>query len=151
MPQRLASEAARAMTRYLTHYPQRGQLVRFVYAEHAFPGSCVSGEYGQKRGSPQTSTSSPRPRRVCSSGMRFAFFFGSDRISRRSYGGIWDCEGRCVRAARCGVLALMHRKTYTLLAIVLACLTIVLVIECQMHDLPSAHAPAASSGHHQSH
>src|SRR5438128_1675218 len=83
--------------------------------------------------------------------MRFAFFFGSDRIFRRSYGGIWDCEGRCVRAARCGVLALMHRKTYTLLAIVLACLTIVLVLACQMHDLPSAYAHAASTGHHQSH
>jgi hypothetical protein len=49
------------------------------------------------------------------------------------------------------VLLLMHQKTCALLAVVLACLTIVLVIECQMHDLPSAHKHAASTGHHQSH
>ena len=49
------------------------------------------------------------------------------------------------------MLALMHQKTCALLAVVLACLTIVLVIECQMHDLPSAHKHAASTGHHQSH
>jgi hypothetical protein len=46
------------------------------------------------------------------------------------------------------VLALLHQKTCALLAVVLACLTIILVIECQVHGLPSAHEHAASPGHH---
>ena len=42
----------------------------------------------------------------------------------------------------------MHQKTCPLLAVVLACLTLILVIECQAHGSPSAHAHAASPGHH---
>jgi hypothetical protein len=49
------------------------------------------------------------------------------------------------------VLALMHRKTTPILAVVLACVTIILVIECQMHDLPFEHTHAVSTGHHHSH
>jgi hypothetical protein len=49
------------------------------------------------------------------------------------------------------VLALMHQKTCALLTVVLACLTIVLVIECQAHGLPSEHEHAASTGHHHTH
>jgi hypothetical protein len=49
------------------------------------------------------------------------------------------------------VLALMHQKTCALLAIVLACLMIILVIECQVHGSPSAHAHAAAPGHDHHH
>ena len=49
------------------------------------------------------------------------------------------------------MLALMHQKTCALLAVVLACLTIILVIECQAHGLPSEHEHAASTGHHHNH
>jgi hypothetical protein len=49
------------------------------------------------------------------------------------------------------VLALMHQKTCALLAVVLACLTIILVIECQGHGLPSEHEHAASTRHHHHH
>ena len=49
------------------------------------------------------------------------------------------------------MLALMHQKTCALLAVVLACLTLVLVIECQAHSLPSEHEHAASTGHHHPH
>jgi hypothetical protein len=49
------------------------------------------------------------------------------------------------------VLALMHQKTCALLAVALACLILILVIECQAHGLPSAHEHAASTGHHHHH
>ena len=49
------------------------------------------------------------------------------------------------------MLALMHQKTCALLAVVLACLTLVMVSECQVHGLPSEHAHAASTGHHHNH
>jgi len=45
----------------------------------------------------------------------------------------------------------MHQKTCVLLAVVLACLTLVLIIECQGHSLPSDHEHAASTGHHHHH
>jgi hypothetical protein len=68
------------MTRDLTLYPQRGQRVSFVYAELALPWSGVSGEPCQRRRNPLTYTSYSDMRRVCSSGMMFALFFGSDRV-----------------------------------------------------------------------
>ena len=86
MPQHPTREAAVAMTRYLTHYPQKGQLVSFVYAEHA-----LLQELRVRRALPETRKPRDIPvfssstRRVGSSGMRFALFFGSDRIFRRSY------------------------------------------------------------------
>ena len=49
------------------------------------------------------------------------------------------------------MLALMHQKTCALLAVVLACLTLVLVIECQTHGVPSEHEQTASTGHHHHH
>lgn len=48
------------------------------------------------------------------------------------------------------MLTLTHRKTCTMLAIALACMTIAMVIECQIYDLPSAHEHTAPIGHHQS-
>ena len=49
------------------------------------------------------------------------------------------------------MLLLMPQKTCALLAVVLACLTIVLVSECQVHSLPSEHEHAASTGHLHNH
>ena len=49
------------------------------------------------------------------------------------------------------MLLLMHQKTCALLAVVLACLTMVMVIECQVHGLPPEHEHAASTGHHHNH
>ena len=49
------------------------------------------------------------------------------------------------------MLLLMHQKTCALLAVVLACLTLVLVIECQTHGVPSEHEQTASTGHHHNH
>ena len=49
------------------------------------------------------------------------------------------------------MLSLKHQKMCALLAVVLACLTLVVVIECQVHGLPSEHEHAASTGHHHNH
>jgi hypothetical protein len=45
----------------------------------------------------------------------------------------------------------MHQKTREFLAIVLAWMTIAMVIECQMHDLPLAYEHATPPGHHHRH
>ena len=49
------------------------------------------------------------------------------------------------------MLSLKHQKMCALLAVVLACLTLVVVIECQVHGLPSEHEHTASTGHHHNH
>jgi hypothetical protein len=49
------------------------------------------------------------------------------------------------------VLSGGYRKTWAILSILLACATIVLFLECQLHEWPSGHEHAASGGHPHSH
>lgn len=48
------------------------------------------------------------------------------------------------------MLPIVHCKAYTVLAVLLACMTIVMVIECQIHTPGSAHEYAAPGRHHHS-
>ena len=48
------------------------------------------------------------------------------------------------------MLSLTHRKTCAMLAIALACMTITMVIECQIYDLQPEHEHTTPIGHHQS-
>ena len=48
------------------------------------------------------------------------------------------------------VLSGRHRNIWAILSMLLACVTVVMVIECQFHALPSAHEHAAPVGHHHS-
>jgi hypothetical protein len=48
--------------------------------------------------------------------------------------------------ARWAVFPIVHRKTYAMLALLLACVTALMVIECQVHIAVSAHM--TPTGHH---
>ncbi len=47
------------------------------------------------------------------------------------------------------MLPIVHRKAYVMLALLLVCVTALMVMECQVHTTGSAHA--TPSGHHHSH
>jgi len=49
------------------------------------------------------------------------------------------------------VLPSVHHKTYAMLAMLLVCLTIAMIIVCQVHDLMSEPEHAAPIGHHHGH
>jgi hypothetical protein len=49
----------------------------------------------------------------------------------------------------CVVLPKAHRKAYAILAMLLVCMTTIMVIKCQVHTTDSAHA--TPSGHQHSH
>lgn len=44
-----------------------------------------------------------------------------------------------------------HRKAYVVLAMLLVCMTAIMVIECQVHTAKSIHEYAMPSRHHHSH
>jgi hypothetical protein len=48
------------------------------------------------------------------------------------------------------VLPIVHRKAYAMLAMLLVCMTVTLVMECQVHTAVSAHGHATPAGHHPS-
>jgi hypothetical protein len=49
------------------------------------------------------------------------------------------------------VPSIVHRKAYAILALLLVCMTVTMVIECQVHTAVSAHEHAIPSGQHHSH
>jgi hypothetical protein len=49
------------------------------------------------------------------------------------------------------VLPKVHRKAYVILAMLLVCMTVTMVIECQVHTTGSAHEHATPIRHHHSH
>jgi hypothetical protein len=49
------------------------------------------------------------------------------------------------------VLSILHRKAYTVLALLLVCMTAIMVMECQVHTSGAAHEHATPSHHHHSH
>ena len=69
----------------------------------------------------------------------------------RSSGWTRDASNSCADTVGWVVLSGRYRKTWAILSMLLACATIVMVIECQFHGLPSAHEHAAPGGHHHSH
>jgi hypothetical protein len=49
------------------------------------------------------------------------------------------------------VLPIVHRKAYVMLVMLLVCMTVTMLIECQVHTAVFTHGHARPTGHHHSH